>query len=70
MKTIELNIKGMTCSGCKNSVERVLNRQEAVKKAIVDLDKEKAMVSFDETLLSVDEMIAIINRLDFKASVA
>lgn len=70
MKTIELNIKGMTCNGCKNSVERVLNRQDAVEKAVVDLDKEKAMVSFDDTLLSIDEMIAIIKRLDFKASVA
>jgi len=67
MKTINIEIKGMTCDGCKNSVERVLNRQEAVKKAIVNLEQGNAMVAFDEKMLSTDDMIQMINRLGFEA---
>ncbi len=67
MKTVNIEIKGMTCDGCKNSVERVLNRQDAVKKAIVNLEQGSAMVAFDEKMLSTDDMIQMINRLGFEA---
>ena len=37
-------IHGMTCNGCRNHVERVLNSVEGVIKATVDLEKAEAII--------------------------
>lgn len=45
---IELKIEGMTCSGCRNAVERVLKAQPGVSSVSVDLDAGHASVAADE----------------------
>lgn len=42
-----LIIEGMTCNGCKKSVERVLTAQPGVLKADVDLETGRATVTGD-----------------------
>ena len=39
-----LSISGMTCSGCSNTVKRVLSRVPGVTDVTVDLDKGAATV--------------------------
>src|SRR5260370_41218976 len=41
----ELAISGMTCSGCVNTVKRVLSRVPGVTNVDVDLDKGAAVVA-------------------------
>ncbi|MEX0723468.1 MAG: heavy-metal-associated domain-containing protein [Gracilimonas sp.] len=48
MKTTVLNIDGMGCSGCVNTVENTLAALPGVKTAIANLEKGIAEVSFDE----------------------
>ncbi|MEX2477222.1 MAG: heavy-metal-associated domain-containing protein [Gracilimonas sp.] len=48
MKTTVLNIDGMGCSGCVNTVENTLSALPGVKTAIANLEKGIAEVSFDE----------------------
>jgi copper chaperone CopZ len=40
-----LSISGMTCSGCVNTVKRVLSRVPGVTNVDVDLDKGAAVVT-------------------------
>lgn len=40
-------VYGMTCNGCKNHVEQVLNELDGVSKATVNLDKGEAVVEMD-----------------------
>ena len=47
METITLNIKGMTCMGCVNSVTRVLKGTTGVSDARVTLDPARATVQYD-----------------------
>ncbi|QWB95192.1 cation transporter [Mycoplasmatota bacterium] len=68
MKTVEYSIKGMTCTGCSSSVKRVLDRQQAIKSAEVSLENEMAKVTYDEHEIDDQQIINLINRLDFKAS--
>ena len=42
-----LQIEGMHCAGCANSVEQALSEVEGVKKASVNLATEKALVEFE-----------------------
>ncbi len=43
-------IYGMTCDGCRNHVEQVLNSVDGVSKASVNLDKEEAVIESEENL--------------------
>ncbi|MFP4172301.1 MAG: heavy metal translocating P-type ATPase [Candidatus Hydrogenedentota bacterium] len=46
-ETVELPIKGMTCAGCAQAVERALGRSPGVEEATVNLATEKARVTYD-----------------------
>jgi len=45
---IVLKIEGMTCGGCKASVERLLAAQPGVRSAIVDLAAGRATVAAED----------------------
>lgn len=45
---IVLKIDGMTCGGCRASVERLLAAQPGVRNASVDLAQGRAVVAADE----------------------
>jgi Cu+-exporting ATPase len=49
-----LQIEGMHCAGCANSVEDALSKISGVKKASVNLATEKAMVEFDNGAVEED----------------
>ncbi|MGN8225645.1 heavy-metal-associated domain-containing protein [Gracilimonas sp. BCB1] len=55
MKTITLNISGMGCSGCANTVESALQSLDGVDTAKVELDKETARVSFDDSRVQLSD---------------
>ena len=46
METVALKIKGMTCSGCVASVQRVLSALDGVQRAEVSLEREEATVEY------------------------
>ena len=43
---VDLDIYGMTCAACSSRIEKVLNRQEGVEKASVNLTTEQANVEY------------------------
>ena len=47
LKTVELEVQGMTCAACVGRVERGLNKLEGVESATVNLATERATVQFD-----------------------
>ena len=47
MKTVQLNIEGMTCNGCVSSVTNVLQKISGVSSAEVSLEQKRATVVFD-----------------------
>jgi Cu2+-exporting ATPase len=49
------NISGMTCNGCKNHVEQVLQKVDGVKSVSVNLEKSEAEVTM-ETHVPLEKM--------------
>lgn len=47
MEKVTLNVQGMTCQGCVNSVTRVLKATPGVQEVNVTLQPGRADVSFD-----------------------
>lgn len=68
--TVTLRIEGMTCGGCVIGVRKVLERLDGVDKVDVSYEKQRAVVTYDPTKVSVDRMIAAIKTLKYKATVA
>lgn len=68
MQSKRLYIAGMTCTGCENRIRAALKNVEGVKGVRVSYKSGTADVTYDESALSINEIIAIIEKLDYKAS--
>lgn len=55
MVTTTLDIQGMTCGGCVNSVKRAL-ALPGVNETVVSLEKGQATVDFDPARISSDQL--------------
>ena len=67
MATKSLKIEGMTCSACAKAVERTSKKVQGVSEASVNFATEKLNVSFDETVVSVSDIQAAIEKAGYKA---
>lgn len=65
LKTIELNVSGMTCEGCENSVETALTKLEGVASAEASYVKKVASISYDSTKVSTSLLTQTINDLGY-----
>ncbi len=68
MQTQEFKIGGMTCAACSGRIERVLQKTEGVHLVNVNLTTSIATVSFQEDILSLDQIIERIVKLGFEAA--
>ena len=60
MENVELKIDGMTCSGCVNSIQNALYRQDGVNKAVADIENILLMVEFDPAVIKRDGLVEAI----------
>jgi Cu+-exporting ATPase len=62
----ELIVEGMSCAACSSAVERILNKQEAVNSAQVNLTTKKLNVTFDESQMDMDQIKGLIVKAGFE----
>ncbi|KIL52390.1 ATPase P [Jeotgalibacillus alimentarius] len=68
VKKEEFDITGMTCAACSARVEKGLSRLEGVKSATVNLALEQATVEYTDGVLSVDDIIARVEKIGYGAT--
>jgi copper chaperone CopZ len=66
MKKVDLKVYGMSCTGCENSIKRVLSKLLGVNEVIADSKIMKVEIEFDDSRLSLDTIIQKIEDLGFK----
>lgn len=69
MKKQLLDITGMSCSACSSRIEKVVNKMQGVEQMSVNLLKNNAHVTFDESVVDEKAIIARIEKLGFGARV-
>lgn len=69
MKKQLLDITGMSCSACSSRIDKVVNRMQGVEQMSVNLLKNNAHVTFDESVVDEKAIIARIEKLGFGARV-
>lgn len=64
--TIRLHIDGMTCMNCQKRIEQALRSKTGVIIARVSYTQGTADVEYDETVVSAEDLIAVIEGLDYR----
>ncbi len=71
VKSVNLDIDGMTCAACAARVERVLTKNEHVLDASVSFPLKTAIVDIeDDESFDFDEIIKSVNKIGYKAKEA
>ncbi|PAV28716.1 copper-translocating P-type ATPase [Virgibacillus profundi] len=65
MDKTELDVFGMTCAACSTRIEKVLNKQEGVKFAAVNLTTETASLEYNPGLTDTKAIIDKIKNLGY-----
>ncbi len=56
-KTIKLNIGGMTCQGCANTIVRYLEREKGVEEVSIDWKAGSGVVVIDPEVTSEEDIL-------------
>lgn len=65
LKKTTLQLTGMTCAACANRIEKGLSKMEGVQEANVNFALERAAVSFDPKVVTVQQMEEKIEKLGY-----
>ena len=68
IKEIELQVTGMHCATCAISVEKGLSSTPGVSESKVNLATGKARISYDPTLVSINDLTGAIEKSGFGVS--
>ncbi len=67
-KSTILNIQGMTCASCAQTVEKALNKGEGVIEANVNLTTEKAHLTYNPEKIKKKEILDLVNNTGYGAT--
>lgn len=67
LEKTELDVFGMTCAACSTRIEKVLNKTEGITSANVNLATESALLEYNPSIISADQIIERIQKLGYDA---
>jgi Cu+-exporting ATPase len=68
MKTQKFDVKGMTCSACSSRIEKNVNKTDGIIEANVNLLTNSMTVKYDESVLSINDIIKVVEDTGYGAS--
>ncbi|MCF7866373.1 heavy metal translocating P-type ATPase [Candidatus Woesearchaeota archaeon] len=70
MKKVDLDIKGMHCASCSTLIQKVFSKNANIKSSNVNYSTGRATVNFNEKLVSEKELIEIVKKKGYDASIS
>ncbi|WP_102029496.1 heavy metal translocating P-type ATPase [Salirhabdus sp. Marseille-P4669] len=67
MEKTELDVFGMTCAACSTRIEKVLNKQDGVRSASVNLTTETASIEYNPAIVDPNGLIEKIKNVGYDA---
>lgn len=61
-----IQVAGMTCAACSRRVEKAIGKLSGIEEVVVNFATEKAAVTFDETICSMEEIKQAIQAAGYK----
>ena len=69
MEIIQLNITGMKCGGCVNTVENILNNSDGIENVSVNLLTESAYFELHKGYIKIDQVLEDLKKNGFPAMI-
>lgn len=70
VKKVELSVSGMSCQkGCADGIDKKLNMTYGVVRSKTNFEKEKSVVTFDPSVITVEQIIRVIKDKGYEAKV-
>lgn len=68
-KNLSLSLGGMHCTSCALIIEKSLKKAPGVKEAHVNFTAEKALVTYDESIIKPESLIEAVQKTGYSATV-
>lgn len=68
-RTVTLDVPGMTCSSCPITVKAALMKLDGVQKVAPDLDKKVAVVTYDDSKTSAQQLTLATKNAGYPSTV-
>jgi copper chaperone len=68
MKTMTVNIEGMCCGGCVNSVQTVLKGMDSISSAVASIGKKNVTIEYETSEPSIDSLREAIASVGYKVA--
>lgn len=65
LKIVEFSISGMTCTACEEHINHEVNQLSGIKQSIVSYENENAIIEFDKTRTSTEEIENAITKAGY-----
>lgn len=69
MQTTILNINGMTCMGCVNSIKNVIEKVSGVSSADVSLENKQVKIQYDPEKTNINRFKEVIVGAGFEINI-
>ena len=68
-KTVTLVVPGVTCGACPITVKKAISKVDGVTRTEVDFDKRQAVVTYDDAIANVDQIMRATANAGYPAAV-
>lgn len=65
MKKLNIQLEELICPMCSTKIENGLKKEAGIESASISYNSAKAKVTYDETLIDVDRILAVITDLGY-----
>ena len=69
MKSVQLNISGMKCGGCVNTVENILKNSDGIENVSVNLLTESAYFEVNKNISNIDQVLQNLKENGFPSKI-
>ncbi|NPA73395.1 MAG: heavy-metal-associated domain-containing protein [Epsilonproteobacteria bacterium] len=69
VKTVVIEVEGMTCPLCTTAIKKSLKKTKGVIKAKVKLSTKKATVTYDNKLTNKTKLLKAIEKVGYKGKI-
>lgn len=65
MKKVIIQLETLTCPTCVTKIEGAVSKMEGIEKATVLFNASKLKATFDESVISADEIVKTVENLGY-----
>ncbi|HLD26331.1 MAG TPA: heavy metal translocating P-type ATPase [Patescibacteria group bacterium] len=69
VKRVNVSLSGMHCTSCALIIEKSLNKVSGVKETHVNFSAEKALITYDESIVTIETLIETIKKAGYSATI-